>query len=739
MREHRLGLLVALAVMLWSGHAYAGFSITMNPIDCGNDLAGDTTGVTCMSADLSNNNGGMYDIALSGSCDPNEWSISPTSVNLSSSKTMTATFTAQMSGSRSCTVRVYDKNTTNEVFSFGLRGNGQTRANISVNFANPDFGSVRYSVPGAASTRNIVVSNTGDQTLDISDVVINPTNAGFSIQSGGTGGSIVKGTPKTWVIAFDPAGSAGSRSATITFSSNDGSGDSPSFNMMGISTTATIDVTPSPPTEITYGTVNEGNQRTMDVTVANSVSGATSGPLGVSRAVISGGSWFTFTNCSTPSNRDCTVPFSVANGSPALVGVKCSPPTGAGTSDQTATVTFTSDSDSGSDNVVNLRCTPGVILVSAEMVSVDFGSKLVLPGGGTAVNVPMMVTNAGTVDADLTFALSSGDPSQFDVTCLSNPCRAVKKDMNNVPGTAMIQVTFKPDAEGDLFTNLDVNLNGGNRNGPSISLVGHGIDKHLGVLGDLEFPDTFRHPGDKATEMVVPITNTGEYDLQVQDITVNDGTIWSLSEAFSSFTVAPGDTVDVKVKFQPEEEGKAPMGMVTVTTNDIRPETGTQTINLIGNGKLRNVDLAPGSIDVGDTFAGIPARLSITRPGDILTVLNMDQETFNIRDIKISGEDEDVFHLINLDGSEFSSVDIAPGGSQTFDIVFDPSVPGEFTSSVVLYLDQDNDVQKSIPITGRAVYVSAHGAGGCSVGGGSSGGLVVVCVAGVLVVRRRRR
>jgi MYXO-CTERM domain-containing protein len=233
--------------------------------------------------------------------------------------------------------------------------------------------------------------------------------------------------------------------------------------------------------------------------------------------------------------------------------------------------------------------------------------------------------------------------------------------------------------------------------------------------------------------------NTGEYDLSVEDITVNGGTIWSLSDAFSPFTVPPGETVDVKVKFTPEEEGKAPMGMVTVTTNDIRPQTGTQMINLIGNGKLRNVDLAPGSIDVGDTFAGIPARLSVTRPGDILTVLNMDQETFNIRDIKISGEDEEVFHLINLDGSEFSAVDIEPGSSQTFDIVFSPTVPGEFTSSVVLYLDDDQDVQKSIPITGRAVYVSAHGAGGCSVGGGGSGGLVVICVAGLFVVRRRRR
>jgi hypothetical protein len=433
------------------------------------------------------------------------------------------------------------------------------------------------------------------------------------------------------------------------------------------------------------------------------------------------------------------VPFNIANGTPALIGVKCSPPIGAGATDQTATLTFTSDSDTGGENVVNLKCHPGVILVSANMPSISFGSSLVVTGGGTKIDVPITVSNAGTVDADLTFAFTSGNKNEFEVSCVSNPCQAAKQDMNGVSGTANIVVSFKPSAEGDLFTNLDINLNGGMSNGVAMLLTGHGIDKHLGPLTDLEFPDTFRHPGDKATEMAIPITNTGEYELSVDDITVNGGTIWSLSDAFSPFTVAPGDTVDVKVKFTPEDEGKAPMGMVTVKTNDVRPETGTQTINLIGNGKLRNVDLVPGSIDVGETFAGIPTRLSVTRPGDILTVVNSDLDTFNVRDIQISGGDEDLFHIVNLDGSEFSAIDIEPGSSQTFDIVFSPTVPGEFTSSVVLYLDDDQDVQKTIPITGRAVYVSAHGSGGCSVGSEGSGGFVVICVAGVFIVRRRRR
>jgi MYXO-CTERM domain-containing protein len=335
-------------------------------------------------------------------------------------------------------------------------------------------------------------------------------------------------------------------------------------------------------------------------------------------------------------------------------------------------------------------------------------------------------------------------PGQFSAVCQggASSCTVVKNN-GVVDGEVMIEMTFTPTTEGDVFTNLDINLNGGTKNGPSVSLVGRGIDKHLDILTDLEFTDTFRNPGDKAPEQTIPITNTGEYDLAVDAITVNGGPVWSLSELFTPFTVPPLGTVGLKVKFAPTDEGKAPPGTLTVETNDIRT-TGTQTITLLGTGKLRNVDMAPGSVDVGETFAGIPTRLSITRPGDILTVINMDTEAFNIRDLRIEGTNADMFKLVNLDGSEFSTVDIDPGASQTFDVVFSPPYPGDFEASVVLYLDQDPIAQKLLPIRGHALYIEAHGGGGCSTGpagptNSDSRGAALLLVAGVLVIMRRRR
>jgi MYXO-CTERM domain-containing protein len=733
MREYRLGVLVVLAIALWSGRAHA-FSITANPIDCGNVAVGGSG--TC-SEDLSNGGGGMYDLFLDGSCDTAVWSITPTAVNLSSSRTITATFTPTASGISSCTVHVTDKNSTSpDRYTFSLRGNGQTPANISVAVTDLPFGSARYNdaSPSSSTTKNLIVSNTGDVPLTITGVTFGGANPNaFSIVTGGTGGTINKGSPKTWTFAFDPSSPAGDKTATVTFTSSDTTNGTVVVNLDGTATTASINVSA---TTIDYGIVANGSSRTNDITVKNPAV-SFGGPLGVTRALIAGGSWFSFASCNNPSNRDCGTVLAIPNNGQSLIGVKCSPPTGA-TGAQTATVTFTSDSDSGTANVANLACTSGNINVAAAMSAIDFGPKLVVAGGGAAVSTQMMVTNKGTLDATIAFALASGTPGQFSVTCTggATTCTVPKND-GTADGTAMIDLTFTPTAEGDLFTNLDINLNGGNQNGPSVSLVGRGIDKHLDVLTDIEFTDTFRNPGDKAPVQIIPVKNYGEYELQVMEMNVTGDPVWSLAEPFTPFTVPPASTVDVNVRFAPTDEGKAPPGTLTVITNDILP-TGTQTITLLGTGKLRNVDMAPGSVDVGETFAGIDARLSITRPGEILTVINQDTETFNIRDLKIEGTNADMFTLVNIDGTDFASVDIEPGASQTFDVIFSPPYPGDFEASIVLYLDQDPIAQQPVPIRGHALYIEAYGGGGCSTGGDTRGGALLL-VAGVLVILRRRR
>jgi MYXO-CTERM domain-containing protein len=189
------------------------------------------------------------------------------------------------------------------------------------------------------------------------------------------------------------------------------------------------------------------------------------------------------------------------------------------------------------------------------------------------------------------------------------------------------------------------------------------------------------------------------------------------------------------VRFAPVVEGKAQDGLLEVMTDDTaRPMA---TVTLTGNGKLRKVDLAPGNIDVGDTFAGISTTLSIARPGELLTVVNQEEVTFTIASISIVGDDADAFRLVDVSGRGFSNVALGAGAHEDFDIVFSPSHVGEFRATVSVLLDEDMTPQRPVPIRGRAIYVGAHGSGGCSTGG-DAGGATVLVLGLVLVLRRRR-
>ena len=87
-----------------------------------------------------------------------------------------------------------------------MRGKGQDPPTISAP-ASASFGAVRFNdaAPTHTSSQNVTVTNTGDATLNISDVTIGGTNAGdWSIASGGTTGTILPNNSKTWGITFNP-------------------------------------------------------------------------------------------------------------------------------------------------------------------------------------------------------------------------------------------------------------------------------------------------------------------------------------------------------------------------------------------------------------------------------------------------------------------------------------------------------------------------------------------------------
>ena len=724
MRRHFLAICTIALAIAWVPAAHAGV-ITMapNPVDVGNVVVGQSG---MASGTLSDSANEKVDLSAPTNCNGGggTFTVSPTqSLNLNSPKTVDVTFAPSMRGVRTCRIDVFKENTTsNPIGSFQIRGNGQDPAIINVTGTNT-FGSLRFNdaAPGHTSTQTFTVTNQGDLDLVVSAVTIGGTNAGdYTITAGTVPRTILRNNTAQWTVTFNPS-AAGARNATLTFASNAPTA-APVRNLSGTGTNAIISVDDKP-----FGIVSTGSSSTLDINVTN-IGAATKGPLGVTSAVITGGSWFTFSGCGGTTTCNFSTPLSIQNA--ATVGVRCSPAATALANDmQMATVTFTSDTDnaaSNPDRVSNLTCTAGKSALATNNDSVTFPNQLIMT---PAAAQTLVATNNGNVSTSFYLRLTGAGASSFTATAMGGCGTGAGNTCTLAMGASIdITVTFTPGMEQDIVAGLDLVSTA--LPFPQLSLAGRGVDRHIAVAPEVLFADTFRFPGTRATIAAVPVMNTGEYPLHVSGVTLMGEPNWELAEPVTAFDVPGMGSHDVMVKFTPEAAGKAPNGTLLVMSDD--RNVPTSMVTLTGNGKDRRVQLGPPAIDLGDTGAGVPTRLSVLQPDKLMAIANQDADNaFTIRAIEIEGDQ--VFSIVDLGTDE----DLPAGATKTFDVVFNPPGIGEYQATAVLYLDEDPTPQMSIPLHGRALFVDAHGGGGCSAGTGSSAGMILVL--GALLAGRRRR
>jgi hypothetical protein len=236
-----------------------------------------------------------------------------------------------------------------------------------------------------------------------------------------------------------------------------------------------------------------------------------------------------------------------------------------------------------------------------------------------------------------------------------------------------------------------------------------------------------------AALMPVTIKNSGEYPLNVTSLLLDGAPNWQLADPFEPFQVEGLGSHDVNVLFTPVTAGKAPDGTLAITSDDPDPMRKLVNVVVSGNGKDRNVDVE-GPIDFGNTGAGVPVKLSQIKTADgLLSVINNDAFDFKIRDI--TSDMPDVFQIQRLDGSGINNMDLVAGSTERFEIIFTPPKVGDYTANVTVFLDQDMEGQRTIQVHGNALFVDAHGGGGCSTGNGAGGGALLALLA---LLRRKR-
>src|SRR5205823_10199359 len=115
------------------------------------------------------------------------------------------------------------------------------------------------------------------------------------------------------------------------------------------------------------------------------------------------------------STTTCALALSI--GAAAKVAVKCAPPSNANGS-QTATVTFTSDTDDATLNTSTVMCSAGRADIVSDTASLAFGNVVIFSNSSAQT---VTLTNAGNIDLAISSATITGS-TEFNFT--SNPCLA---------------------------------------------------------------------------------------------------------------------------------------------------------------------------------------------------------------------------------------------------------------------------------------------------------------------------
>ena len=338
-----------------------------------------------------------------------------------------------------------------------------------------------------------------------------------------------------------------------------------------------------------------------------------------------------------------------------------------------------------------------VALASAQVAptALDFGPVDVR---GLAVTRTITLTNTTGSGIDLGTATLAGAPA-FTFT----PPPAI-----HLPAGQSVSatVTYKPTAEHvDSATVTFVILN---QASIVVGVQGHGIDRHLVASAPASIA-TFRAA---PLDVAVTIANAGEANLAITSVALTGDPVWQLVDG-DPVDVPGGTSYALHVRFTPVDVGAAPLATLSLASN-----AGSASVQLVGEGLARDVTLGP-DLDLG--YVGIGDALE----GDV-AIENLDAAH--------------AFAVARVASSDASFVlappaQLAAGATAPLHVTFRADVPGEYATTATLFLDEDPAATDSVTIHAHAVYLDAHGGGGCSAGGDAGLGLVLV----VLLVMRRRR
>ena len=359
---------------------------------------------------------------------------------------------------------------------------------------------------------------------------------------------------------------------------------------------------------------------------------------------------------------------SLAPGANCTISVTFAPTT-FGT--RTGTITVTDNASARSTQTIGLSGSAFSGAAFLSPTSLSFGNQLV---GTTSAAQAVTLTNSGSSPLSI---LAITAPTDFKVTsdCPISPTGALA-----VGASCHLNMSFMPTATGPLVEQVSLNDSGDNGT-QMIALTGTGIAPAIS-LSPSSLTFTNQEVGTTSSPQTITLTNTGQADLSITSITIND---YQKPSWFpetdncprSPSTIPPQGTCKISVTFSPAQwyvNGGfgVDAGTGTVSSNAF---AGSGYFSVYGTDYSGAATVSPaslnfGHVDVGQTSS--PQTVTVTNSGNLplyFTAINSPQG---------------VIASDNCPRLSTNPQGLAPGATCTIQVTYSPTSAGPINGGLAI-------------------------------------------------------
>jgi len=628
-------------------------------------LTFNNVGTTSVPQTLTLSNTGNAALSISGIAftganagDFGETTTCGSSLAVSSSCTITVTFTPAAAGSRTASLNITDNsnNVAGNQQSVSLTGTS-TGPIVSLNPPSTlPFGSETEGT--ASATQSVTLTNTGNASLLITSISVTGANASDFSQTNSCGGLVGANGTCTIIVTFTPSGS-GSRTAAISIVDN-APGSPQSETLTGTGLSGQISLSAS---SLTFASQNVGTTSTaQSVTLTNT--GNTGFTLtGVSLTGANPGDFSLTSGCgsSLAQNATCTI---IVQFTPTAPGTR------------TSSISI-ADSLASSPQTVVLTGTGSGAAVSFSAGTLTFTSQNL---GTTSAAQSVTLTNTGNVSLTITSIGTTGaNPSDFTVT---NTCGSTVA----VNGSCTMSVTFTPAAIGSLTAAVSIadNAHGSPQ---TVNLIGTGSAPVASVPTT---PLTFssQNLGTTSGPQTFTLQNTGNAPLAISSIAFTGANPGDFADTTTcAGSVAASSSCTISVTFTPTAAGSR-TAFLNITDNSNNVAGSQQSVSLTGTGTGPVVSLSALTLPFGSQSLNFPsAPLGVT-------LTNTGNAPLSITSIAVTGANFGDFAQTNTCGTS-----VLANGTCTINVTFTPIASGSRTASITI-TDNATSSPQSVTLTG---------------------------------------